>query len=92
MIAIETKIYLDLGSGWVRNYDVAQKPPPTWEYGLLGYGPNDIVASTGFATFYLDNSETNSEGLPGLYSPAHDDALAGFAEGIPVKIVIETIN
>lgn len=91
MIALATKIYLDLGSGWVLCEDVFQDPAPMWEYGILGHGPADLLASTGFATLYLDNSEANDAGLPGLYSPDHTNALAGFDEGTPVKVEIEWV-
>lgn len=74
---------------WIHNEDVLQEPAPTWEYGIIGHGPTDLLASTGIANFYLDNSAANSEGLDGLYSPDHDDALEGFGEGMAVKITIK---
>lgn len=86
MRSIESEVYFDLGAGWVKNNDVLQMPPLTWEYGIRGDGPTDLLASTGIATFHLDNSHSNGAGTPGLYSPDHDDLLAGFGEGTKVKI------
>jgi len=88
METIVSKVYFDLGAGWVLNTDVLLDPPLTWEYGLRGDGPIDLLASTGIAIFHLDNYYTNSAGDPGLYSPGHTNLLAGFGEGTPVKITI----
>ena len=89
MATFATKVYFDLGAGFVANADVLLDPPITWEYGIVGHGPNDLVASTGIAVFHLDNSLSNSAGKVGYYSPDHDDALAGFVEGIEAKITVK---
>lgn len=56
------------------------------EYGMPDNGPTDRVARTGNMTFSLNNSDTNSAGLAGLYSPGHANCRSGFATGIPVRI------
>ena len=83
-----TKVYFYIAAAWVECTDVLLSPPPTWEYGTMGQGPADLVASTGFATVYLDNGKSNSAGKVGYYSPDHDDAKVGFVEGIPFKITV----
>lgn len=88
METVDTKIYFDLGAGWTENKDVLQHPPLTWESGIRGNTPTDLLASTGISTFYLDNSYSNNAGIPGLYSPDHDDCLSGFGESTEVKIEV----
>jgi hypothetical protein len=84
--SVQAEVYFDLGAGWVKNNDVLQKPPPTWEYGIRGDAPTDLMAGTGVATFYLDNSHSNGSSTPGLYSPDHASLLSGFGEGTKCKI------
>jgi len=72
---------------WTEAVDVLSMPAPTWERGLPGATILDLVADTGVLTFSLDNSPSNSAGLAGRYSPAHANALAGFEDGMPVKVV-----
>ena len=71
------------------NFDVLQEPPPMWEFGLPGHGELDLVADTGVALLYLDNSSSNGAGLAGLYSPDHANALLGFGEGMLVRIDLD---
>lgn len=54
--------------------------------GISNNGPLDRVANTGKMTFSLNNSNTNSAGLAGYYSPGHENCRDGFATGIPVRI------
>lgn len=55
----EVKIYFYItgSSSWLLIEDVMAEPNPTWEYGLVGVGPSDLLASTGILTFTLDNGE-----------------------------------
>jgi hypothetical protein len=55
------------------------------EYGIRDNGPTDRVASTGRMTFSLNNSESNSLGVIGLYSPGRATCRTGFTSGIPVR-------
>jgi hypothetical protein len=70
---------------WTLSEDVMASPAPAWEYGIAGAGPYDLVASTGTANLTFDNFT-----LPGKYSPGHANVLAGFEEGMPVKIAVST--
>lgn len=53
--------------------------------GLPGNTPRDLVAKTGIMTFYMDNSQDNSAGLLGYYSPGHANLRAGFDKNIGVR-------
>ena len=77
---------------WTLCEDVLQEPVPEWEYGIVNSGPSDLVASTGVLKFVLDNSDQNSAGLAGLYSPENDNLLAGFAEGMLVKMEVTVLE
>ncbi|HLE35652.1 MAG TPA: carbohydrate binding domain-containing protein, partial [Candidatus Acidoferrales bacterium] len=77
---------------WTLCEDVLQEPVPEWEYGIVNSGPSDLVASTGVLKFVLDNSDQNSAGLAGLYSPENDNLLAGFAEGMLVKVEVTVLE
>lgn len=57
--------------------------------GIEGGGPNDLVASSGLLNFSLNNSEANSKGLLGYYSPRHVNCRRGFDLGPSVRLVIE---
>lgn len=54
-------------------------------YGIAGTGPLDLVASTGTMKLVLDNSENNSAGMLGYYSPRHPNRRPGFKLGIRVR-------
>lgn len=51
-------------------------------YGINGAGPTALGASIGTMRFQFDNSEDNSAGLRGYYSPQHADCRPGFKLGI----------
>lgn len=55
--------------------------------GIAGGTPVDLVARPGSFTFDLDNSDANTAGLVGYYSPDHANVRAGWAEQIPVRLV-----
>lgn len=77
------------GNGWTSvDDDVLMVVPRSLDYGIDGSLPTDRVAKTGTASFALDNSESNSEGIRGLYTPGGVNALAGFQLGIGVRISI----
>jgi hypothetical protein len=59
--------------------------PLAIDYGILGSGPLDRVASTGTMTWAMDNSTSNSGGVAGYYSPGHTNARAGWDIGIGVR-------
>jgi hypothetical protein len=55
-------------------------------YGIMG---NDIpvrTASSGRMTVDLNNSDSNSGGLTGYYSPHHADCREGFSIGLPMRL------
>jgi len=83
LIALSLRPAMD----WTEAVDVLSIPAPTWERGLPGPTILDLVADTGVLTFSLDNSPSNDAGLSGRYSPGHANALAGFEDGMPVKVV-----
>jgi len=55
-------------------------------YGIGGNGVMDRVASTGEIRLELNNSEANSAGLVGYYTPGHTNCRAGFDIGIGVRV------
>ena len=61
------------GVDWVLNEDVMAKPYPTWDYGIQGTGPTDLVADTGIATFNLDNSGGISKAAHTVYFSINGD-------------------
>ena len=77
-----------VGSSWTSITDVVITNGLELTYGILGSGPADRVASTGTMTFALDNSESNSAGLLGYYSPNNANLRSGFELGIGVRLAI----
>ncbi|MFA5153691.1 MAG: hypothetical protein WC554_14115 [Clostridia bacterium] len=68
--------------------DVIRATPITCTYGIQDSSPLARVASTGTFNFSLDNSELNSAGLVGYYSPGHTNCRSGFAAGITVRFSV----
>jgi len=58
------------------------------EYGIRGNSPLDRVASPGEANIILNNSETNSAGLIGYYTPGGVNCRTGFDTGLIIRIRI----
>jgi hypothetical protein len=56
--------------------------------GLPGIKSTDFLARTGILNFTLDNSQYNSKGKLGLYTPGHANCLPGFAKNVGVRCVI----
>lgn len=74
------------GSGWTDvTADVRATAPIVCEYGIDGQEPTDRVASTGTLAFQLDNSEGNSGGRLGYYSPFSTVKRSGFTFNIGVR-------
>ena len=68
--------------------DVIRSTPITCTYGIQDSSPLARVASTGTFNFMLDNSELNSAGLVGYYSPGHTNCRSGFQAGITVRFSV----
>jgi len=58
------------------------------EYGIPGTGMLDRVATPGVLSFSLNNTESNSAGLVGFYSPNHPNCRAGFTIGLQVRLTL----
>jgi len=68
--------------------DVIRSTPITCTYGIQDSSPLARVASTGTFNFSLNNSENNSAGLIGYYSPGHTNCRTGFQAGITVRFSV----
>jgi len=79
------------GNGWTTVTDVLRGPGITWHRGLPGSSILDLVADIGTLSFSLDNSERNSVGLIGYYSPDHENRRSGFELNIRVRYRIGSI-
>lgn len=53
--------------------------------GILTSDAQSRIADVGELSFDLNNTETNSAGLVGYYSPEHPNCRAGFAPGLEVR-------
>jgi len=78
------------GKGWTIVYDWYQTPGISWRRGLPGYTITDLVADIGQLNFTLDNSDQNSGGVVGYYSPDHGSKRYGFYLNIGVRYRIGT--
>ena len=56
--------------------------------GTRGNGPKNRVGDTGRMSLILDNSEANSAGLLGYYSPDHANLRSGFGKGTLVRWIL----
>jgi len=82
------KIEAYLVDAWVDiSADVLQSPEPSWNMGIMGNGALDRVGDAEIFTFSVNNSETNSGGLLGYYSPNHANCRTGWGTGVPVRLV-----
>lgn len=57
----------------------------TASYGIRGNGPSERIAGTGQMFFELNNSQSNSAGMIGYYSPGRYGSRPGFTEGARVR-------
>lgn len=65
--------------------------PITVSWGIKNIGPTERIADTGTINLTLDNSEGNSTGTLGYYSPDTSDCRTGFAIGTPIRVkVVDT--
>jgi len=80
-----------LGAGWTNlgaggSVDVVSAAGVIIRRGISQGGPGDLVASTGTASFTLDNSASNSGAKLGYYSLFHANKRTGWALGIGCRI------
>ena len=83
--SIAFEVYIS--AAWVAlTADVLVEPAPTWNRGIMGNGPLDLVGHPGQLVFYLNNSTTSIGGVAGYYSPGHTNCLTGWTTGLPVRL------
>ncbi len=58
----------------------------SFSYGIMASNAPIRVADIGKLSFDLNNTETNTAGLVGYYSPGHPNCRAGFAPGLPIRL------
>lgn len=75
-------------STWFVLPDVIAKNGIQCQYGMGGTGIEDRVADTGSMSFTLDNSERNTAGVVGYYSPENEDSPYWWDIGTEVRLKI----
>jgi hypothetical protein len=80
--------FLGKNQGWTIVRDWYVNPGLVWHRGLPGIGILDLIADIGTLHFTLDNSEKNSVGKVGYYSPDHANKRYGFYLNIGVRVRI----
>lgn len=74
-------------SGWVDlTPDVLTDPAPSWNMGIMDNSPTSRVGDPEFLNFSLNNSDRNSAGLIGYYSPGHANCMTGWDAGVNVRL------
>jgi hypothetical protein len=86
---VEVKLAGLLGPWTNLGRDVVTADGISIRRGMQGGGPDDNVASTGTASFSLNNSAANSAHLLGYYSLYHANKRAGWALDIPCRVRFE---
>lgn len=89
-VALFSSIRFDLqiASVWYDiTSDVCTDPTPEWNMGIMGNSPTSRVGDPEYLNFCLDNSEGNSAGLKGYYTPGHVNQRAGWTSGLNVRLV-----
>lgn len=87
--AIKVEMKLD-GASWTDvTADIRVDDQYTLEYGIVGHSPTDRTAGIGKLKFGMDNSQSNSAGLLGYYSPGHTNARSGFEVNVPVRMTLD---
>ena len=66
--------------------DVKKDPAPEWNMGIMGNGPTSRVGDSEYLNFTLDNSQGNSAGLIGYYTPGHANCRTGWTTGLNVRL------
>lgn len=74
--------------GFISIADDVRASSAVFTWGITGIGPTARVAGTGMASFTLDNSQANSAGTLGYYSPDNDGVRAGFGIGTPFMVKV----
>lgn len=59
-----------------------------FSWGIRDNGPTALVASTGVLEFRLNNSDQNSAGLAGYYTPGHPNCRSGWRPRIRIRLVV----
>ena len=86
-VTIVPRVEMMFGSDWVDvSDDVVSQVEAAW--GIHGANPKQRIADPGTMRFQLDNSNQNSGGLRGYYTPGHPDARVGFDVKTPVRFVL----
>lgn len=75
------KLYAYISAAWVELNDKGGAVPAPGSWGMSDNAPSTRLADPGSLNVTLDNSG-------GLYTPDGPDALAGWTEGLPAKLVI----
>jgi hypothetical protein len=87
MDPIVPRVDLYLDGNWVDvSEDVVSNVRASW--GIFSDDPRSRVAEPGTLAFDLDNSEQNSGGVRGYYSPNSPDVRTGFALGVGVRFYL----
>lgn len=85
--AVSLEMYLE--GAWVDvSHDVLAEPGLSFFRGIMGSGPTDRVARTGTMAFLLNNSNGNSGGLLGYYSPDNANCRTDFGLGTLCRLVV----
>lgn len=86
---IKWRIYAYFDGDWEDiSRDVLDGEGVAWDRGIDGNGPNDLTARAGTLTFTLNNSEANSVGIKGRWSPGHPFHKPGWDVGVPIRLDI----
>lgn len=83
-----TRLEMKLNGTWVNiTRDVVGRI--SCHYGIMRNDPTARVAGIGAIKFALNNTDKNSAGKMGYYTPGHSEARSGFDTGVQVRIVFE---
>jgi hypothetical protein len=78
---------LEISSVWYDiTPDVKVDPSPEWNMGIMNNTPTSRVGDPEFLRFTLDNSQGNSAGLIGYYTPGHANCRTGWTSGLNVRL------
>lgn len=86
---IKLELKLD-GSNWTDvSADVRASEEIIIRYGIFGHSPKNRVAGIGSMAWAMDNSEQNSGGLLGYYSPDHANKRTGFELNLAARVKVD---
>jgi len=86
---LSIKVELELNDTWTDvTRDCAWSRRMQAQSGIWTQQPTSLVASPGTFRFELDNSELNSAGTVGYYTPGSSDARSGFCIGAKARLAI----